>query len=260
MFFLTFDENDGLFDHLPPPAVPSYNPDGTLAGKSTIELAGMYCTQPSLSRSGVQRAERHASATTPTPADTISGPLRPWGLGPRVPMYVVSPWSRGGWVTSEVFDHTSVGRFIEKRFGVTIPAISPWHRAVCGDLTSAFDFEHPNSRRFPTLPDVSNYAQIEAVSKTLPPRRAAGDAAAALSADRHALVARAAVRAERRRAASGKADGVQLQFGNTGQQGAVFHVYDKRHLDRIPRRYTVEAGKTLTTTPGRRAADGGRTT
>ena len=109
-------------------------------------------------------------------------------------------------MTSEVFDHTSVGRFIEQRFDVTIPAISPWHRAVCGDLTSAFDFEHPNGRRFPTLPDVSNYAQIEAVSKTLPPRRAAGHTAAALSADRHALVARAPVRAERRRAQISKAD------------------------------------------------------
>ena len=45
---------------------------------------------------------------------------------------------------SQVFDHTSVGQFLEKRFGVTIPAISPWHRAVCGDLTSAFDFVSPN--------------------------------------------------------------------------------------------------------------------
>ena len=65
VFFLTFDENDGLFDHLPPPAVPSYNADGTLAGKSTIELAGMYRAQRSSPRSGLQRAERHASATTP---------------------------------------------------------------------------------------------------------------------------------------------------------------------------------------------------
>jgi phospholipase C len=179
------------------------------------------------------------------PADTISGALRPWGLGPRVPMYVVSPWSRGGWVTSEVFDHTSVGRFIEKRFDVTIPAISPWHRAICGDLTSAFDFEHPNSRRFPRLPDVSNYAQIEAVSKTLPP--------AAPPATPQPLYQQTGMRWSRAlpyelnvHARIRRNGRVELQFVNSGRQGAVFHVYDKLHLDRIPRRYTVEVGKTLT--------------
>ena len=116
VLFLTFDENDGQFDHLPPPAVPSYNPDGSLAGASTLDLAGEYFLDPA-------RKYRH-------PDDVKDGPLRPWGLGPRVPMYVISPWSRGGWVNSQVFDHTSVGRFIEHRFGVTVPAISPWHRAV----------------------------------------------------------------------------------------------------------------------------------
>ena len=55
-------------------------------------------------------------------------------------MYALSPWSRGGWVNSQVFDHTSVLRFIEQRFGVAEPNISPWRRAVCGDLTSLFDF------------------------------------------------------------------------------------------------------------------------
>ncbi|NDB75420.1 MAG: hypothetical protein EB141_07220, partial [Verrucomicrobia bacterium] len=84
--------------------------------------------------------------------DDVSGNVRPWGMGPRVPMYVISPWSRGGWVSSEVFDHTSVGRFIEARFGVTIPAITPWSRAVSGDLTSAFDFKTPNREVFPRLP------------------------------------------------------------------------------------------------------------
>jgi phospholipase C len=37
----------------------------------------------------------------------------------------------------------------------------------------------------------------------------------------------------------------ELLFRNTGAAGAVFHVYDRLHLDRIPRRYTVEAGKRL---------------
>ncbi len=80
--FVTFDENDGFFDHVPPPAVPSYNADGTLAGGATLPLAGEYFSDPT----GAYRMS----------SDTISGPLRPWGLGARVPMYVVSPWSRGG--------------------------------------------------------------------------------------------------------------------------------------------------------------------
>ena len=48
----------------------------------------------------------------------------------RVPMYVISPWSRGGWVNSQVFDHTSILQFLEKRFGVQEPNISPYRRAA----------------------------------------------------------------------------------------------------------------------------------
>ena len=36
-----------------------------------------------------------------------------------------------------------------------------------------------------------------------------------------------------------------LSFRNEGAAGAVFHVYDRNHLDQIPRRYTVEAGRSL---------------
>jgi phospholipase C len=65
-----------------------------------------------------------------------------------VPLCVVSPWSKGGWVNSQVFDHTSVIRFIEASFGVMEPNISAWRRAVCGDLTSAFNFADPDDEEF----------------------------------------------------------------------------------------------------------------
>jgi len=55
-------------------------------------------------------------------------------------MTVVSPWTVGGHVCSEVADHTSVLRFLERWTGVREPNISSWRRSVCGDLTSAFDF------------------------------------------------------------------------------------------------------------------------
>lgn len=41
--------------------------------------------------------------------------------------------------------------FLEKRFGVKEPNISPYRRAVCGDLTSAFNFKTPNADVLPQL-------------------------------------------------------------------------------------------------------------
>ena len=64
----------------------------------------------------------------------------PIGLGFRVPTTVVSPWSRGGRVCSDVLDHTSTLLFLEKRFGVEVPNISDWRRSTSGDLTTALDF------------------------------------------------------------------------------------------------------------------------
>ncbi|MFJ8826748.1 phosphocholine-specific phospholipase C [Streptomyces sp. NPDC102467] len=109
--FITYDENDGYFDHV----VPPYAPASANQGLSTVD----------------------------TKLDYYPGGSRaagPYGLGQRVPMIVVSPWSTGGYVCSETFDHTSIIRFMENRFGVKETNISPWRRAICGDLTSAFDF------------------------------------------------------------------------------------------------------------------------
>jgi phospholipase C len=69
-------------------------------------------------------------------------------------MTVISPWSRGGWVNSQVFDHTSVIRFLERWTGVREPNISAWRRAITGDLTSCFDFGQANTS-IPTLPDTA---------------------------------------------------------------------------------------------------------
>ena len=78
----------------------------------------------------------------------------PVGLGPRVPMTVVSPWTRGGWINSQVFDHTSVLRFLELWTGVREPNISDWRRTISGDLTSCFDFAHPDLS-LPVLPNTT---------------------------------------------------------------------------------------------------------
>lgn len=241
-FVLNFDENDGRFDHMPPPAVPSFNLDGSLAGKSTLDTTGEYISDP--------------GGAYIFPGDNITGSTRPWGLGLRVPCYVISPWSKGGWVNSQVFSHQSVAMFIEQRFGVTIPAISPWHRAVCGDLTSAFNFANPNNPSLPTLPDMSQWASIEAAQETLPP--------ATPPATPDPLFQEAGVRYSRalpyevHTSARVGSDGtITLLFSNTGTVGAVFHVYDLNNLAAIPRRYTVEAGKELSDNAWSTTSNGG---
>lgn len=229
--FLTFDENDGLFDHVPPPAPPSFDSDGMVAGKSTLNLSGHYFSDP----------ERKYLR----PDDRVSATVRPWGLGPRVPMYVISPWSRGGWVNSQVFDHTSVGRFLEKRFGIAVPAISPWHRAVCGDLTSAFDFVNPNDTTFPELPPVAN-ASAQVIAAEERPRPTPPQIPDTLFHEPGMRRSRALpyeLHVDGR--TRPKASQLTLTFRNSGQTGAVFHVYDRLHLDRVPRRHMVEAGKVL---------------
>jgi phospholipase C len=134
---ITFDENDGFFDHV----VSPYPNVGDLAGKSTVPLDHEFFA---------------GKAGTPGGTDGTPGP---YGLGVRVPLLVISPWSRGGWVCSEVFDHSSLIRFLERRFGVHEPNITPWRRAICGDLTSAFDFESTKDH-VPRLPNVDGYKPI----------------------------------------------------------------------------------------------------
>jgi len=84
-----------------------------------------------------------------TPDEFVNG--LPIGLGVRVPTVVCSPWTRGGYVCSQVYDHTSLIRFIERRFGVVEPQISAWRRRTCGDLWECFDFAAPDFS-FPALP------------------------------------------------------------------------------------------------------------
>lgn len=119
--FITFDENGGFFDHVAPVTAPPGTP-------------GEYVTAPAM--------------PDPTAAGGITGPI---GLGFRVPMLIVSPFSRGGFVSSDLFDHTSVLRFLETRFGAEVPNLSAWRRSAVGDLTGAFNFKAPD-QSIPSLP------------------------------------------------------------------------------------------------------------
>ncbi len=123
VLFHMYDENDGFFDHVPPPVPPK----GT---------TGEFLTQQAL----------------PNDADGIRGPV---GMGFRVPLLVVSPFSRGGHVAPGVFDHTSQLRFLEERFGVKAPNISAWRRATSGDLTSTLHMDR-HETAVPALPSTAH--------------------------------------------------------------------------------------------------------
>lgn len=126
--FITYDENDGFFDHIVPPH-PPVSPEH---GGSTV------------------------STTNERFPGSAERPAGPYGMGQRVPMLVVSPWSKGGFVCSDVLDHTSIIRFLERRFEVAEPNITPWRRSVAGDLLAAFDFSR-GSTSVPALPSTSGY-------------------------------------------------------------------------------------------------------
>ncbi|MCO6000321.1 phosphocholine-specific phospholipase C [Actinoallomurus rhizosphaericola] len=218
--FITYDENDGFFDH----AVPPYPPTSPAQGRSTVDVTG----------------EVYHQAGSGT---NVTGP---YGLGQRVPMFVVSPWSKGGWLCSEVFDHTSIIRFMERRFGVREPNISAWRRAVCGDLTSAFDFGR-TAAAMPALPDTRGY---------LPPDRdrhpdyvPKPPAHPALPRQERGL--RPARPLPYDLAADGRASstGLVIDFAEHGTVAAVFHITSASHAGG-PWTYTVGRGSRLSATWG----------
>ena len=223
VLLITFDENDGFFDHMVPPTVP---PTAT-QGQSTVAITNEIF-----------------------PGDSTY-PAGPYGLGVRVPMIVVSPWSKGGYVNSQVFDHTSIIQFIEQRFGLGrggLPEsnITAWRRAVCGDLTTAFNFASPNAA-LPALPSTAGYAPPDAlrhpdyvpvppVDQAVPAQEPGQRYARAIpyELEAHGQVDVAAAQ-------------FTIDFTNTGGIGVCFQVRDGLNQT-LPRTYTVEAGKSLSGT------------
>jgi len=221
VFIINYDEADGSFDHVTPP----FPPQSPAYGASTVDF-------------------HNEIVTTSTP----NGPI---GLGTRVPFIVVSPWTKGGYVNSQVFDHTSVIQFIEKRFGVVEPNISPWRRAVAGDLTTVFNFRDPNQPRL-ELPSTDGF---------LPPvnELSGGNVNTFIPTQSQLIIGKPkqekGIRPARalpyelhthgRLHASTRT--FELEFSNTGKAGAVFQVRSGNPADTV-RMYTVEPGKKLSGT------------
>ncbi len=220
VFIFMFDENDGFFDHMVPPTPPQSSADGLSTIDTTNELF----------------------------PGSVDYPAGPYGLGVRVPMIVISPWSKGGWVCSQVFDHTSLIRFVERRFGdrhATLEEtnITTRRRAVAGDLTSAFDFASPNTARV-SLPSTIAYAPPDSdrhpdyvpsvpARQALPTQEPGTRPARALPYELHVEGGLDPFQTK-----------LQLRFRNAGRAAAVFHV---RAGDGLagPWTYTVGAGDDL---------------
>ena len=227
VFFIVYDENDGFFDH----AVPPTPPQTAARGRSNVSTA---------------------NELFPGSDDYPGGP---YGLGARVPMLVVSPWSKGGWVNSEVFDHTSLIRFVQKRFGtprapLDMPNITAWRGAVCGDLTSAFDFSAAGGAT-PSLPATlaataayappddqrhESYIPLPPTVQSLPVQEPGTRPARALPYALNVIASTAL--------ASGE---VTLQLVNGGRRTAVFHVRSTSAFE-PPRSFTVAPGTSLSDT------------
>ncbi len=155
IFILAYDENDGYFDHVPPFVAPHSQQKETGKVSKGIDTRVDFVTLE-------QEKERKGF---PEPFSRESS----IGLGFRVPLVIASPWSKGGYVNSEVFDHTSTLQFLEhflsKKTGKKIsePNISDWRRTVCGDLTSVFRPYHgENSNQ---LEAVKRIAFVEGIHK-----------------------------------------------------------------------------------------------
>ncbi|NGM63202.1 phospholipase C, phosphocholine-specific [Sphingobacterium sp. SGG-5] len=157
IFIITYDENDGYFDHVPP--FMPYDITKPNSGKCS---EGINVEDEYISLSQEKKYLKTGGKLDPDadPNEVFDGGKprpAPIGLGYRVPLLIASPWSRGGKVCSEVFDHTSSLQFLEtflnKKFGLQIKEenISPWRRTVCGDLTSSFTPYNPQADNLPFL-------------------------------------------------------------------------------------------------------------
>ena len=155
IFILAYDENDGYFDHVPPFTAPHPHKEGTGKVSSGIDTSVDFVTH-------AQEQERNGFPEKFDRECSI-------GLGFRVPLIIASPWSRGGYVNSQVFDHTSTLQFLEKFLShktgkpVHEPNISDWRRTVCGDLSSVFRPYHKEP--IPTPEFVAKDAFLESIHK-----------------------------------------------------------------------------------------------
>ncbi len=239
IFVLTYDENDGYFDHIPPFVAP--DPANPEAGKVSAGIDA-----------GVEYVPLAEDLKRHPAREARGGPI---GLGYRVPMIVASPWSRGGLVCSQVFDHTSVLQLMEsvltRRTGREIREtnISAWRRAVCGDMSSVFRPYRGEADR--PLPFALKDRVLEEIHKAQFKDMPAGWKGAAMARQEPGTRPAAALpydlTVDGMLSADGKALGLRLAAGKGA--GAPFHSYTpgtfRGGVALRTRAYAVEAGASV---------------
>ncbi|TCD03455.1 phosphocholine-specific phospholipase C [Pedobacter psychroterrae] len=152
IFIVTYDENDGYYDHIPPFSIPDEKIPGTGKVSAGIATEIEHVRLENELKQGIPKNQAREA---------------PVGLGFRVPMLIASPWSRGGRVCSELFDHTSTLQFLEgfvnKKYqkNIRLNNISDWRRTICGDLTSAFS--PYNEKELEKIPFLDRNKNVETI-------------------------------------------------------------------------------------------------
>lgn len=214
IFILNYDEGGQFFDHHWVPTPP------TTDGISTVDTSG----------------------------DIVKGEIDlPIGMGFRVPYMVISPWSRGGHVVSQVFDHSSVNQLLEVWLNISIPTLSPWRRVVAGDLLSSLDFDHPDYSWPTDLPDTNGYVEESNEQCTTLPMPQ-------VPLQQSLATQEPGVRPSRTlpyqfvvsATADQKLNAFNVTIQNTGNAGAHFQMYDWNALDNPPRKYTISKQQSVT--------------
>ncbi|BCL75931.1 hypothetical protein JHS3_16670 [Jeongeupia sp. HS-3] len=184
----------------------------------------------------------------------------PLGLGHRIPTWLISPWSVGGWVHSQASDHTSTLRFLERFTGVQEPNISAWRRSVCGDLMDGFDFA-ASGYGFPSsLPNTATLASdANFACASLPAAVPNGEVSAPGVESGGARPLRpVAVQPDLNASVDPASKKLTLSFANGGTQGAAFDIHGYGTLTFAPIFVTVPAAGSQTQIIDASAVSSGR--
>jgi len=156
VFFLSYDEGGGPYDHVPP--VPGHSNDNTDASLGTIPDISAIAVNPDnyfpcVPTSGTPTTHCDLESSDPgaNPGDAATVYGFAAQLGFRLPNIVISPFSRKHYVSHIPMDHTAVIKFVESRFIPGNPSLTQ-RDAAQPDLLDFFDFDNVPWATPPTPP------------------------------------------------------------------------------------------------------------
>ena len=156
VFFLSYDEGGGPYDHVPP--VPGYSNANTSASLGTIPDISKIAVNPDgyspcVPANGVPTTHCDLASTDPgaNPGDAPAVQGFAAQLGFRLPNIIISPFTRKHYVSHTPMDHTAVIKFVESRF-IGSSAHLTARDAAQPNLLEFFDFTNTPWAKPPTPP------------------------------------------------------------------------------------------------------------